>query len=65
MQLRMDISAALCGPEVPVDLRATRLVIPPILRIHLIHLRKVRHIGEKYIDFDSVLKRTSCSLEDA
>jgi hypothetical protein len=46
------------------DSRPRRLHIAPVRRIHLIHLGKVLHIGEKDIDLDDVLETRSCRFQD-
>ena len=44
--------------------RPARLDIPPILRVHRIHIRKVVHIIQKHIHFNNLVNRGTSRFED-
>lgn len=47
-----------------INLRAARLDIAPIGHVHLVHLGKVVHVGEKDVDLDDLVDTSARSLED-
>lgn len=56
------LTCTLASPKLEAgkaDLRSARLILPPILRVNLIHRGEILHIRDENIDFYDIFNRCS------